>query len=187
MKKLKYVMMLAMMGVSVASYAWYAKLSDPWSVIQKDDSLVISWPDVNGLPINNACVAEDSFRSINGVQYCVREEVTREACRYHGEVELCRMLKPGEEPGRWDTVREHRRCVETAMKYVSVPRTYTTQDCIEWVIPSEANSGGCVRYGQPYTKDYPTSFSVRIDRVWSQEQGPQYFGNKQFDMPACGK
>ncbi len=187
MKKfVKYTLMLAMLTASTVSYAWYAKLSDPWSVIVKDDSLQISWPVANGLPVNNACVDGDNFRSIEGVPYCVQEEVTRKACRYHGEVELCRDLKPGEEPGRWDTVQESRRCVRTGVKFVTVPRSYVSQECVEWKSASEANPVECVRW-ENVTKYAPSSYSVRIERVWSSEAGPQYFGNKQFDLPTCTK
>lgn len=182
---LKLVSVVLALASAPSALAFYATLEDPWNIVMADTSLDISWPAVNGLEINNACIRGDSFVSLRPIRSCSAVEVTsRQACRYHGEAELCRNLAPGENAGPFEIYREESHCTAYESHTVIVPRTYSVTTCVKWTRPTEASNGECLEF-ETHQEYAPSSYLVTIYRTWSQESGPQFMGNKRFDIPSC--
>lgn len=143
------------------------------------------WVAINGLMVNNACVAGDEFRSLKDVKTCTETEVvSRQACRYGGEVEVCRHLRSGESARSDETVREQTRCAayESAPKVVS--RTYQEVVCVNYEKPSEESPGRCLETAL-VSKYAPTTFHIAMYQDYRGEAGEVYIGTKKFTVPNC--
>ncbi len=142
------------------------------------------WPAVNGLPINNACATEKTFKSVKPITYCSETGVVaRYACVY-GEAEYCRKLKAGEQPAGNETLREEYGCISQVTQHVEVSRIVKTTECTKWKNNGEAWDGQCTEWS---TKEsfVGLTFSVQRYKDYGGEVGQVFDGTENYTVAMC--
>lgn len=156
-----------------------------WSNVLAATEVRYEWPSVNGLPVNNACATDETFRSLAPVRVCTETAVVaRHAC-HTGHAESCRPLMEGEAARADEAVREDVRCVAREPRSIEVSREIVTVHCDQAQSTGGASSGPCAHLVERKTK-VDRSFEVRKYELRQGDASDAYLGTERFIVPECG-